>query len=69
MGMKPRVEVQIDELVLRGIDPREAQRVADALRHELTRLLGGQSALPGVQRRETAIGTATAHAVLTRLGR
>lgn len=39
-AMKPRsVRVEIDELVLHGVDPRQRYRIADALQAELSRLL------------------------------
>ena len=40
---RPSIEVEIDELVLAGFADRDRDRVADALRSELERLLVGQS--------------------------
>ena len=42
------VELQIDELILHGFDPRERQRIGAAVQQELTRLLGAQGVPQGL---------------------
>ena len=41
------IELHIDQLVLRGFDPRQRYRVADALQAELERLLNEEGLPPG----------------------
>ncbi len=38
---RPRMIVEIDELVLHGFDPRERSRIGDAVQAELQTLLAG----------------------------
>jgi hypothetical protein len=39
MAVAPRIELEIEELVLHGFAPGDRHRIADALREELHRLL------------------------------
>ncbi len=40
MGMRPRVELYIEELVLEGFSPGDRYRIGEAVEAELARLLG-----------------------------
>ena len=44
MNPQPAIELHIEELVLHGFPPRDRQRIASALREELTRLLADPAA-------------------------
>ena len=59
--MKKRVEIAVDRLVLRGLQPGQGRRVAEAVQRELARL-GAEGGLSG---RTTAgeIGAALGGAV------
>ncbi len=39
MGIKPHIELSIDELILEGFPAHARYRIADAMENELTRLL------------------------------
>ena len=47
--IRPRIDVRIDELSLRGPGLADGARIASALTRELTRLLAECDRMPGVQ--------------------
>jgi hypothetical protein len=46
MGMKPDIEIHIEELVLRGFPHGDRHRIAGAIEQELTRLFSDRQDLP-----------------------
>lgn len=63
-----RLELEIEELVMHGFEPRDRELVARALRDELTRLVGAREATTSVPRvfeaaRPREIGMCAARAV------
>ena len=54
MNGRPRVELFVDELVLRGIPPERARQVADAIEAALDRRAGGLGPAPARNRDEAA---------------
>jgi len=48
--MKPNIELHIEELVLHGLAPGERDRIGEAVRRELARLLAEQGEPPGLAR-------------------
>jgi len=46
----PRIEVNIEELVLHGFDPRDRYRIGEAVEQELTRLFTEKGVPPGLEK-------------------
>lgn len=54
---RPGIELHIDELIVRGVPPRDRERFLAAVKRELTRLLdGGSTASPGTAKGKTRSG-------------